>query len=303
MTPRMLAHALSESHPEWAAQKKQRSAVLENDQQLVAQIASGISSHYQAILAKYPQLNTTDVPPRAFYYAASSDEGADARLHTLAEDAAAYEADRLDTAKVTEHCLYPKLSVFAWREFRIRCCRIDEKRSSNTHGTQGNVWLHPDVVGLRDLGAHWHREVRDCVSVASERRTELWSFEVKLTIDRSNVRRHFFQTVSNSSWAHFGYLVAERFNGQGTLDELRMLSAAHGIGVIRLDARDLDESRILIPARERIDLDWDMINRLVEANADFRTYIKRLREFHQTGELRPADLWDSQTPFQLRCCS
>ena len=32
-----------------------------------------------------------------------------------------------------------------------------------------------------------------------------------------------------------------------------------------------------------------MINRLVEANADFRTYIKHLREFHQTGELRPAD--------------
>ena len=157
MTPRMLAHALSESHPQWAAQKKQRSAVLENDQQLVARIAGEISSHYQAILAKYPQLNTTDVPPRAFYYAASSDEGADARLHTLAEDAAAYEADRLDTAKVTEHCLYPKLSVFAWREFRIRCCRIDEKRSSNTHGAQGNVWLHPDVVGIRDLGAHWHR--------------------------------------------------------------------------------------------------------------------------------------------------
>ena len=145
--------------------------------------------------------------------------------------------------------------------------------------------------------------MRDCVSVASERRTELWSFEVKLTIDRSNVRRHFFQTVSNSSWAHFGYLVAERVNGQGTLDELRMLSAAHGIGVIRIDAHDLDESRTLIPARERIALDWDMINRLVEVNADFRTYIKRLREFHQTGELRPADLWDSQTPFQLRCCS
>ena len=67
MTPRMLAHALLQSHPQWATQKKQRSAVLENDQQLLAQIAAEISSHYQAILAKYPQLNTTDVPPRAFF--------------------------------------------------------------------------------------------------------------------------------------------------------------------------------------------------------------------------------------------
>ena len=105
--------------------------------------------------------------------------------------------------------------------------------------------MHPDLVGIRDLGANWHREVRECVSVASERRIEMWSFEVKLTIDRSNVQRHFFQAVSNCSWAHFGYLVAECFNGQGTLDELRMLSAAHGIGVIGLDANDLDESRVL----------------------------------------------------------
>ena len=42
----------------------------------------------------------------------------------------------------------------------------------------------------------------------SDKRTKLWSFEAKLLINRSNVRECFFQAVSNSSWANFGYLVA-----------------------------------------------------------------------------------------------
>jgi hypothetical protein len=35
--------------------------------------------------------------------------------------------------------------------------------------------------------------------------------------NRSNVRECFFQAVSNSSWANFGYLVAAEIEGQDTL--------------------------------------------------------------------------------------
>jgi len=64
-----------------------------------------------------------------------------------------------------------------------------------------------------------------------------------------------------------------------------MLSSLHGIGCIRLDAQQPTESQIMIPARERSQIDWANANRLAEENKDFRHYIKRIRHFYQTGEL------------------
>ena len=190
-----------------------------------------------------------------------------------------------------EHALYPLLSLYLWEEFGVYSKRIDEKRSSNKRGPNGNRWLYPDVVGMEDLGADWHQEVRDCVNQYSDKRTKLWSFEAKLLINRSNVRECFFQAVSNSSWANFGYLVAAEIEGQDTLKELRMLFAAHGIGLIKLDADNPAESQVLIPARERDEIDWDMANRLATENRDFLEYVKLVKQFYQTGEARLAD-WD-----------
>jgi len=76
-----------------------------------------------------------------------------------------------------------------------------------------------------------------------------------------------------------------------TSKELRMLSSLHGIGFIRLDAEDPSESQIMIPAKERSDINWDTANRLTEENKDFLEYIKLIRQFYQTGEIRQSD-WD-----------
>ena len=50
-------------------------------------------------------------------------------------------------------------------------------------------------------------------------------------------------------------------------------------------------SQVLIPARERDEIDWDMANRLATENRDFLEYVKLVKQFYQTGEARPAD-WD-----------
>ena len=141
------------------------------------------------------------------------------------------------------------------------------------------------------MGADWHQEVKDCVNQYSDKRTKLWSFEAKLLINRSNVRECFFQAVSNSSWANFGYLVAAELEGQDTLKELRILSAAHGIGVLKLDAENPSESQVLIPAKESSEINWDTANRLATENPDFLTYLKLVKQFYQTGEARAVD-WD-----------
>lgn len=186
--------------------------------------------------------------------------------------------------KLSEHDLYPKLAIYLLAEHMVYAGRIDEKRSSNKSGSGANEWLHPDMVGLEDLSCDWTRELRDCVGVLAQRRARLWSFEVKLLVNRSNVRKSYFQAVSNSSWAHLGYLVAAVVEGDDTMKELRMLAATHGIGVIQLDVETPTESQILIPARERPEIDWDMCNRLTEENSDFVAYISRVRRFYQTGE-------------------
>src|SRR5450830_581765 len=81
------------------------------------------------------------------------------------------------------------------------------------------------------------------------------------------------------------YLVAEKIEGDGTMKELTMLAAAHGIGVIQLDSTAPTESQVMIPARERPDVDWEMCNRLAEENTDFVAYIERIKHFHQTGKV------------------
>jgi len=286
-TARQIAEWVFATFPEECQAKKQSSKFITNDAELVQQLVAEISSQRPALQKRHLELKTTEGRPRKYYYSEKSDSAEVA----AAESAAVAPATDTNGSKLSEHALYPMLSQYLWEEFALYSKRIDEKRSSNKRGPNGNRWLYPDVVGMEDLGAEWHQEVRDCVNQYSDKRTKLWSFEVKLLINRSNVRECFFQAVSNSSWANFGYLVAAEIEGQDTLKELRMLFAAHGIGLIKLDAENPAESQVLIPARERDEIDWDMANRLATESRDFLEYVKLVKQFYQTGEARSAD-WD-----------
>ena len=63
-------------------------------------------------------------------------------------------------------------------------------------------------MALEDLASEWSSKVTECAKQYGDKKAKLWSFEVKRLINISNVRSTFFQAVSNSSWANFGYLVA-----------------------------------------------------------------------------------------------
>ena len=49
-----------------------------------------------------------------------------------------------------------------------------------------------------------------------------------------------------------------------------------GIGVIKIDIKDPDNSEIIFPARYNPELDWDAINKLSE-NSDFRDFIDNVK--------------------------
>jgi hypothetical protein len=285
LTARQIAEWIFATFPDECQAKKQSSQYVSTDAELLQQLVAEISSQRPRLQKRHPELKTTEGRPRKYYYSEKSDVAEVA----AAEGVVAVPIADSSDAKLGEHAMYPLLSLYLWEEFGVYSKRIDEKRSSNKRGPNGNRWLYPDLVAMEDLGAEWHQEVRDCVNQYSDKRTKLWSFEAKLLINRSNVRECFFQAVSNSSWANFGYLVAAEIEGQDTLKELRMLFAAHGIGLIKLDADNPAESQVLIPARERDEIDWDMANRLATENRDFLEYVKLVKQFYQTGEARLAD--------------
>lgn len=288
-TAREIAYWVFENYPEACRRKQKRSAAkvspLDNDAALIQQIAAEIGSQRPNLQKKVPQIKTTEGRPRKYYFTEDSDRVA----IDHAERNSHFSVSKGNAPPLKEADLYPLVSEFLGTELKVYSKRIEEKRSRNARGPGGNKWLYPDLVGLEDLSADWLREIKDSVQQYADKRTRLWSFEVKILINRSNVREAFFQTVSNSSWANFGYLVASDVEGADTLKELRILTSLHGIGFIRLDAENPSESQIMIPAKGRREIDWDTANRLCDENKDFLDYIKQIRQFYQTGEIRGAD--------------
>jgi hypothetical protein len=107
----------------------------------------------------------------------------------------------------------------------------------------------------------------------------LYSFELKRELNFSNLREAFFQAVSNSSWAHEGYLcAAEISEDEDFLSEIKRLSGSFGIGVIRLDTTDPDASRVIFPAKQKENLDWESIDKLCNQNPDFKDFLKSIKD-------------------------
>ena len=295
---REIAEWIFQEHEKECREKQKKStvdSVRTTDEGLITQIASEIGARRDRLQKKYPnKIKIIESYPKKYYFS----ERDDADEIKEAEKDEKSPTSKTDISTPTEDDLYPKLSEFLWSEFQLYSKRINDKRSSNKRGTDGNKWLHPDLVGMEDLSKDWNPEITNCIKVYADKRTKLWSFEVKKLINRSNVRESFFQAVSNSSWANFGYLVAGDIEGSDTLKELRMLASLHGIGFIRLNVDNPSESAVMIPATERREINWDTVNRLAE-NKDFMGYIKAVRVFYQgDNKIDKAD-WDYKEDEEL----
>ncbi len=150
-----------------------------------------------------------------------------------------------------------------------------------------NKWLHPDIVGVHFPFESYTENTLKLFDVLKVNPYKLYSFEIKKELNFSNLRECYFQAVSNSSWAHEGYLVALNFSDDTDLiDEIRRLNNAFGIGVIRLNQEHFMQSEIVFSAKERDSLDWDTVNRLVAENPDFRNFLDDLMEDITVGKVK-----------------
>ena len=182
-----------------------------------------------------------------------------------------------EASKYKERDIHPLLAYFAYanpsfnRGRSIYTKTIYHEKSAK----QGyNEWIHPDMVGFYLPIEDWRPGVIEFNRLSDNNSIRLFSFEIKKALNKGNYREAYFQAVSNSSWAHEGYLVAaEILQDDDFLAELERLAASFGIGIIQLDLSDIDASSVLYPARVRGSLDWETINKLCEQNRDFEKFV------------------------------
>lgn len=291
-TARKIAEAILNLYPQDYLEKRNNPR-FSTDAELINQIVAEIGAHKNAILKDEPLIQLQDKPrPRLYWYdpnIISNSLKIDTQNEPADFDDQQEVISTLTTKILSEYDLYPVLIEYLSKELQLFSLRIDEKKSSNNRGQNGNQWLHPDIVAMQPIDKKWHELIRTCVKHGSGQNVRLWSFEVKKELNNSNIRSSFFQAVSNSSWANEGYLVATSISTNEVEEELRMLSALHGIGVILLNPENPTESEILLPARRRPEVDWQSINRILNENSDFKNFIELVSIYYQTGRIRIQD--------------
>jgi len=143
----------------------------------------------------------------------------------------------------------------------------------STYSNDGHQkWVHPDMVAIKFLNLT-SKPNQALMKVLNKADTfKVTSYELKKEINTDyELKRSYFQAVSNSSWANYGYLVA--FDISSSLnEEIERLNQSFGIGVIELKANPY-ESKILFPSKYK-ELDFKTIDKLCKINQSFENFIE-----------------------------
>lgn len=194
-----------------------------------------------------------------------------------------HEEKELRKPSYLEKELHALLAYYAF--YYLRCYTKTINHSLSTKKEYGE-WVHPDMVGCYFPIEDWSEEVNQLSNTIGNPSIKIYSFELKRKVTLSNLREVFFQTVSNSSWANESYLVAaEMSNDDELMVEIKRLSTSFGIGVIKLDTNDPDNSEIVFPSRISETLDWETINKLT-MNKDFVKFLRRINNDLKSQEIR-----------------
>jgi len=142
---------------------------------------------------------------------------------------------------------------------------------SSNKSDQSQKWVHPDMVGVA-FNEFQDPATRSLLKAAETKEyIDLYSYELKRTIDNDHqLKEYFFQALSNSSWANYGYLVALEIS-EDLMEEMARLNRSFGIGVIKLSSYK-DDTQVLFSARKN-ELDYYTIDKLCRINKDFKNFI------------------------------
>jgi hypothetical protein len=158
---------------------------------------------------------------------------------------------------------------------------IFHEKSSNSKDSH-QKWIHPDMVGVKFLNLKM-KASNSLLKITNQSDTyKIYSYELKKEVNTDyDLKKSYFQAVSNSSWANYGYLVAFTINSS-LIDEIERLNESFGIGIIELKANPF-ESKILFPAKHN-ELDFKTIDKLCRINEDFNHFIEDIEKLLTASE-------------------
>jgi len=144
----------------------------------------------------------------------------------------------------------------------------ESKNSKDDH----QKWIHPDMIGIEFLTLT-SKVNKAFMKILNKADTfMLTSYEIKKEIGTDyELKKAYFQAVSNSSWANYGYLVALEIS-DNLKDEMERLNQSFGIGIIELKSNPY-ESKILFQAKFR-ELDFKTIDKLCKVNEKYEKFIE-----------------------------
>ncbi|MUU33200.1 HTH domain-containing protein [Helicobacter pylori] len=181
-------------------------------------------------------------------------------------------------------------------DFNLQCKTIYHEKCKKTSAGKA-LWNYPDIVGVyfpynKYLPYNkYQKETLEFLRHTGQKRHKLFSFELKVKINSSNLKESYFQAVSNSTWANEGYSVVFEEVKDKVLGELRRLNQSFGIGVIKLES-EISNSKILLPAKER-EVDIPTLNMLVEQSPeDFKPFMEKINKQIKTGLDTAVDMED-----------
>ncbi|EAI3670160.1 HrgA protein [Campylobacter upsaliensis] len=191
---------------------------------------------------------------------------------------------RLEKTKFNERDLHPVLVKFLYEnlDFRLNSKTIYHEKSKKSESGK-DKWNYPDIVGVYFPYDDYQNETLGLLESLKLNSYKIFSFELKISINFSNLKEYYFQAVSNSSWANEGYLVVLKELDSEVLSELRRLNQSFGIGVIQLDGSEISNSKIVLSAKEKA-LDMQTIDMLVDKNEDFKKFINDINQQIRAGK-------------------
>ncbi len=144
----------------------------------------------------------------------------------------------------------------------------ESKNSKDDH----QKWIHPDMIGIEFLNLT-SKVNKAFMKILNKSDTfKLTSYEIKKEINTDyELKKYYFQAVSNSSWANYGYLVALEIN-DNLKDEMQRLNESFGIGIIELKSNPY-ESEILFQSKFK-ELDFKTIDKLCKVNDKYENFIE-----------------------------
>lgn len=214
------------------------------------------------------------------YYLTKNEEHIDFALLSGDHEAPVEKTETIEKPNFySERDLHKLLSTYL-KNTEIFSKTIFHEQSNGKDSNQ--IWTHPDMVGIKFLSLQSKVSQNFLKSIDRVSAFKMSSYELKREINSdSDLKKAYFQAVSNSSWANYGYLVALEISANLN-EEMSRLNQSFGIGIIELNANPY-RSQILYPASFK-ELDIKTIDKLCRINKDFERFIEQIEKLMSASD-------------------